>query len=103
MDSEMAGIENSKFVYTYVLRCADGLIYTGSTSDLNKRMREHESGTCQTTACRRPVKLIYFEACLDANAARQRELQLKTGYGRAYLKRRLAAEFVDAENGLRGS
>jgi len=38
------------------------------------------------------VKLLYFEACLSLSSARTRERQLKTGYGRAYLNRRLKSD-----------
>ena len=78
------------FHYTYVLRCADGHLYTGSTSDLRRRFTEHRTGKVPATAPRIPVELIYYEACLSLASAQDRERQLKTGFGRAYLKRRLA-------------
>jgi putative endonuclease len=46
-------------------------------------------GEVQATANRLPVQLVYYEACLDLALAKARERQLKTGFGRAYLKRRL--------------
>jgi hypothetical protein len=46
-------------------------------------------GEVQATAYRLPVQLVYYEACLDLSLAKARERQLKTGFGRAYLKRRL--------------
>jgi len=76
--------------YTYVLRCADGDLYVGSTGDLKRRLKEHEGGQVRTTSSRLPVELVYYEACRSEKAAVQREKQLKTGFGRAYLKRRLA-------------
>jgi putative endonuclease len=79
-----------EFFYTYVLRCSDGCLYIGSTSDLRRRLQEHTGGQVDSTRSRLPVKLTYFEGCLSLAAAREREQQLKTGYGRAYLKRRLA-------------
>ncbi len=78
-----------KFFYTYVLRCADGRLYTGYTQDLRARMKEHQSGNVPTTRIRLPVTLVYYEACLAEAAAVAREKQLKTGFGKAYLKRRL--------------
>ena len=78
--------------YTYVLRCADGVWYIGSTEDLRRRMKEHADGHVATTKHRRPTELLYYEACRSVEAARDRETQLKTGYGHAYLKRRLAFE-----------
>lgn len=48
--------------YMYILKCADGSFYTGSTRNLEKRIFEHQSG-CGANFTRRhlPVKLIYFE------------------------------------------
>jgi len=80
------------FAYTYVLLCADNEWYIGSTPDLKRRIREHMKGAVPATEKRRPVELIYYEACHSLDAAREREQKLKTGYGRSYLKRRLAFE-----------
>jgi predicted GIY-YIG superfamily endonuclease len=76
--------------YTYVLRCGDENLYIGSTGDLRRRIAEHQAGRVTATASRLPVTLEYYEACPSENGARRREKQLKTGFGRAYLKRRLA-------------
>jgi putative endonuclease len=76
--------------YTYVLRCGDGDLYIGSTGDLRRRIDEHQAGRVTATASRLPVALEYYEACLSEGRALLREKQLKTGFGRAYLKRRLA-------------
>ncbi len=46
-------------------------------------------GEVQATAYRLPIQLVYYEACLNLSLAKARERQLKTGFGRAYLKRRL--------------
>jgi len=78
------------FFYTYVLRSnKDGKTYIGFTSDLKKRIREHETGKVQATAHRIPLELIYYEACRSEKCAVRREKALKTGFGRAYLKRRV--------------
>ena len=77
------------FHYTYVLRYADGHLYIGSTSDLRRRISEHRGGKVPSTVPRLPVELVYYEACRSVESARDRERQLKTGFGRAYLKRRL--------------
>jgi putative endonuclease len=77
------------FFDTYVLSCADGKLYVGSTTDLRRRLAEHTDGKVSATSHRQPIELIYYEACTDEIAARLREQQLKTGFGRAYLKRRL--------------
>ena len=76
--------------YTYVLRCGDGNLYVGSTGNLRKRIAEHKAARATATASRLPVTLEYYEACRSEGGARLREKQLKTGFGRAYLKRRLA-------------
>jgi putative endonuclease len=59
------------------------------TVDLKNRLQEHNNAKVEATQYRIPLKLIYFEACLDKFLAIAREKQLKTGFGRAYLKRRL--------------
>ena len=74
--------------YTYVLRCGDGNLYVGSTGNLRRRIVEHQSARVPATSSRLPVTLEY-EACRAEGSARVREKQLKTGFGRAYLKRRL--------------
>ena len=81
-----------KFYYTYVLLCADGNWYIGSTDDLERRIDQHRDGECKDTAKRLPVQLVYFEGCRSLAAARERERQLKTGFGRGYLNKRLAFE-----------
>ncbi len=84
--------------YTYVLLSErDGWFYTGSTGDLPRtsvrglraQFRDHNAGRVPSTAYRRPVKLRYYEACLNAADARRRERFLKTGKGKRYLNNRL--------------
>ena len=80
------------FHYTYVLLCADGHWYIGSTDNLKRRLAQHEAGECTDTRKRLPVELVYFEGCRSLDAARERERQLKTGFGRGYLNKRLGFE-----------
>ena len=62
----------------YIIRCADGSYYIGSTRDLERRLRAHKEGRAATyTARRRPLKLVYSEKHGNTEAARQRELQIK--------------------------
>ncbi|MBI1971552.1 MAG: GIY-YIG nuclease family protein [Candidatus Wildermuthbacteria bacterium] len=80
--------------YTYVLLCRDFIrnrseFYIGSSEDLKNRVQEHRLGEVKTTKSFDEITLVYYEACLDKTDARKRELQLKTGFGRGYLKRRL--------------
>jgi len=76
--------------YTYVLLCEkDKKLYIGQTGDLKKRIKEHQKGKVKSTAFRRPVKLIYYEACSNNCDSKKREKYFKTGYGRRYLNNRL--------------
>ena len=78
------------FFYTYVLISQkDGKLYIGWTTDMDNRLKMHNNGEVGSTKSRRPLDLIYFEACRSRVNAIAREKQLKTGFGRAYLKRRL--------------
>ncbi len=79
--------------YTYVLLSQkDGRFYTGSTGNLRERIKEHNNGEVSSTKFRRPLRLIYYEACLSKCDALQREKYLKTGMGKRYLQNRLKAE-----------
>ena len=75
--------------YTYVLMNGKKRLYTGFTNDLRKRLKEHNDKRSTYTKYRGPYKLIYYEACIDENDAKQRERYLKTGRGKRYLKSRL--------------
>jgi putative endonuclease len=76
--------------YTYVLKNQiDNTFYTGVTTDLKKRLDEHNKGLVTSTKHRRPLQLIYYEACLNKGDAYRREKYLKTGMGKRYLKNRL--------------
>lgn len=76
--------------YTYVLKSLkDGELYVGWTKDLKERLKKHQNGLVPSTKDRRPLQLVYYEACLVETNAIKRENALKTGYGRRYLKDRL--------------
>ena len=76
--------------YVYVLKSEkDEKLYVGHARDLRKRYREHNKGLVKCTKCRRPLKLLYYEASNELGDTIKREKSLKTGFGRAYLKRRL--------------
>ncbi len=76
--------------YTYLLKSEkDGEWYTGCCSDLRKRFKEHQDGRVHSTKNRRPLELIYYEACLNQQDAFAREKFLKSGMGKRYLKNRL--------------
>ncbi|MBI2607438.1 MAG: GIY-YIG nuclease family protein [Candidatus Doudnabacteria bacterium] len=76
--------------YTYILlSLKDKHYYTGSTNNLRKRFSEHTNNKVYSTKGRGPLKLIYYEACLNEQDARQREKYLKSGMGKRYLRNRL--------------
>ena len=80
----------SEFCYVYVLRSqADGNFYVGFSHDLRRRFDEHQAGEVASTAARRPLELVYYEACRNQSDAKRRELYLKTAWGKRYLKSRL--------------
>lgn len=81
--------------YVYVLHSQkDGKLYTGYTKDLKQRFEQHQRGLVASTKERRPLKLIYYEACLEQDDATSREKYLKTHYGKMFLKRRLKSYFT---------
>lgn len=64
----------------YIVRCADGSLYTGIARDLERRIAEHnaDSGAgASYTRSRRPVRLVYQETAADRSAASKREYQIK--------------------------
>jgi putative endonuclease len=74
----------------YILRCADRTLYTGVTTDTDKRLADHNAGRgARYTRVRRPVHLVYVEPATDRGAALRRESEIKRM--RATDKRRLVA------------
>ncbi|MEM5770653.1 MAG: GIY-YIG nuclease family protein [Bacillota bacterium] len=64
--------------YTYIVECADGSLYTGWTTELEKRLQAHNRGAgAKYTSGRTPVRLVYFEKHPDESAARRRECAIK--------------------------
>ncbi|MBW2533474.1 MAG: GIY-YIG nuclease family protein [Deltaproteobacteria bacterium] len=64
--------------HVYILRCADGTLYTGITTDPERRLAEHNAGTgARYTAPRRPVEMVYVEGAEDRAAAARREHAIK--------------------------
>lgn len=64
--------------YTYIVRCADGTLYTGWTNNLEKRLRAHNSGKgAKYTHARTPVSLVYWEAFQTRQEAMRREWEIK--------------------------
>jgi len=64
--------------FVYLVRCADGTFYAGSTTDVDARARAHNEGRgARYTSGRRPVTVVYREACGTRSAALRREHALK--------------------------
>jgi putative endonuclease len=71
--------------YVYILRSEkDTKNYIGYTKNLKLRFELHQEGKVKSTKHRRPLKLIYYEACLNQQDATHREKYLKTYYGYVY-------------------
>jgi putative endonuclease len=78
------------YFYVYVLISEkDGLFYTGYTSDLKERLTLHNAGKVTSTKNRVPLKLVYFEGCLNQQDATHREQYLKSSWGKRYIKERI--------------
>ncbi len=81
--------------YTYVLQSSkDSQFYVGFTKDLKLRFEEHRKGLVESTKNRKPLKLIYYEACLDQKDAVRREKYLKTYLGKMFLRNRLKSNLT---------
>ena len=64
--------------YLYILRCGDGSLYTGITTDIQRRLDAHRSGKgAKYTRGRAPLTLVYHESCTDHSHALKRELEVK--------------------------
>ncbi len=65
--------------FVYMLRCNDNTFYTGITTNLQRRLNEHNSSTSTTryTRARQPVTLVYTEPAKDRSTAASREYQIK--------------------------
>ena len=64
--------------FVYVLQCADGSLYTGITTDLKRRHKQHNAGTASRyTRCRLPVEMVYQETRRGHGSALKREAAIK--------------------------
>ncbi len=80
------------FFYTYALVCKGGnsrSFYIGYCRDIEERIQQHMRGEVFATKKFDSIELVYYEACISKTDAIKRELQLKTGFGRGYIKKRL--------------
>ena len=78
------------FYYVYTIESMEnGNLYIGYTTDLKRRLKEHNLGLNFSTKPYRPWRVVYYEACLNEQDAKRREKYLKTNHGARLLKRRL--------------
>jgi putative endonuclease len=65
--------------YVYILQCSDESLYTGITTDIRRRLQEHNNTDkgAKYTRLRRPVHLVYSEKCDDRSSASKREYAIK--------------------------
>ena len=76
--------------YVYILQSKKTTrLYTGSTSNLRKRLQEHNQKLGFWTLDYAPWSIVYYEACHNERDARSREKYLKSGMGKRYVKNRL--------------
>lgn len=80
----------AKFYYVYTLKSKkDKKNYVGYTENLKLRFERHNKGLVESTKNRKPLVIIYYEACLSRTDATHREKYLKTYHGKMFLKKRL--------------
>ena len=70
---------NESEYYVYILECEDGSLYTGISTDPNRRFEEHKSGKlgAKYTKAHKPIKIIYTEHCKNRSEASKREYEIK--------------------------
>jgi putative endonuclease len=80
-----------RYHYVYVLESEkDGNFYVGYTMDVQRRVQEHNDGQVRSTKGRLPMKLIYWEGCINRQDATRREKYLKTAWGKRFIKERVS-------------
>jgi len=82
--------------FVYMLHCADGTLYTGVSTDVERRVGEHNAGApmgARYTRARRPVILVYVETAATRSDAQRREREIK-GKNRAWKLGLIAAAGV---------
>ena len=75
--------------FVYILRCSDGKLYIGCTTNLDERLKRHKAGYVPSTKSRLPVLLISYIAFSNEKKAFDFEKYLKGGSGRAFINKRL--------------
>ena len=86
--------------FVYALECDDGSVYIGHAENLQQRWEQHRAGSgAQWTKQHPPVRVAYWEQAESQEAAVTRENWLKTGFGRKWLKRQIAAANARTQTG----
>jgi len=78
--------------YVYFLQLSNGDVYVGSTDDLKRRFKSHQSGKVISTQSARPLVLRSYVAVEDELTARRLERYFKSGSGKAFAKKRFLAD-----------
>ena len=87
----------------YVLRSIkDGNLYIGYSHAIKQRLKEHNDGRVSATRKRKPLKLIYCELFANRQDAMRREIHLKSGWGRNYLRKVLRYTLHDSAKNIGG-
>ena len=77
-ESRGSNLNMQQEVFIYILKCLDESYYVGSSTNIEQRIKDHNSGKASNwTRSRRPLKLVYFEKHTSLLSARRRELQIK--------------------------
>lgn len=78
--------------FAYVIECENGSYYIGQTEDMEVRYKQHCDGNgAKWTKANKPVRIIHYEEFTSREEAVEREHDLKTGFGRKWIKREIAA------------
>jgi predicted GIY-YIG superfamily endonuclease len=75
--------------WVYAIKCDDGSIYIGQTDNLPRRWKEHRAGQIEWTSRHKPLYVVHYESFATREEAVKREQDLKTGFGRKWLKKHI--------------
>jgi len=92
---ETFDVSKNKFYVYILISLKDNGLYIGYSTNLRNRLSSHARGEVQSTACRRPLKLIHYEFFINEKDAKAREIFLKSGFGREQMKKVLQKTFSE--------
>jgi putative endonuclease len=75
--------------YVYILKLSNGEYYTGSTSNLDNRLKQHENGQTMSTKNKRPLMMVWYAEFANKKLATDFEIYLKSSSGFAFRNKRL--------------